>query len=164
MSITNIPEKVRVNLWTRSGGRCEYSGCNEALWQDALTMAKMNRAYIAHIYGEKPKSARWHPVLSKKLSRDLSNLMLLCDAHHRLIDKEDVDGHPAERLQEMKAHHERRIELLTAIQESRKSHVILYGANVGDHRALVSFKKAAVAMLPGRYPAETIAIRGVPVT
>ena len=158
MSTTRIPEKVRVQLWVRAGGRCEYSGCNEALWRDSLTMTKMNRAYIAHIYGEKRKAARWHPVLSKKLRRDISNLMLLCDAHHRLVDREDVAGHPAERLQRMKAQHERRIELLTAVQENRKSHVILYGANVGDHHAPVTFQKAALAMLPGRYPAETIAI------
>ena len=52
---------------------------------------------------------------SEQLKSELSNLMLLCDEHHRLIDKIDVAGHPEERLLGMKAAHERRMELLTGI-------------------------------------------------
>ena len=62
--------------------------------------------------------------------------MLMCDEHHRLIDKIDVQGHPAERLQLMKASHEARIELLTSLQEDKKSHVLLYGANIGGTECL----------------------------
>lgn len=159
MSSSSIPEKTRVRLWVRASGRCQYAGCNKPLWRDDLTMADMNSAYIAHIIADSPDGPRGDNALSKKLAKEISNLMLLCDVHHRLVDHEDVEGHPAERLHGMKVQHERRIELLTSIQENRKSHVILYGANVGDHHAPVSFQKAAPAMLPGRYPAETIAIR-----
>ena len=158
MSISSIPEKTRSRLWVMAGGRCEYMGCNRSLWRDDLTMAEMNSAYIAHIIADSPDGPRGDVVLSKKLAKEITNLMLLCDMHHRLVDREDVDRHPIERLREMKAQHERRIELLTSIQENRKSHVILYGANVGDHHAPVSSQKAALAMLPNRYPAETIAI------
>jgi hypothetical protein len=88
------------------------------------------------------------------LKGDLSNLMLLCDAHHRLIDKEDVVGHPVERLRAMKALHETRIEVTTAIGPDKQSHVLLYGANIGLHSSPLSFSSAAAAMLPDRYPAE----------
>jgi hypothetical protein len=97
-------------------------------------------------------------VLSKKLKDDIENLMLMCDEHHRLIDHEDVEGHPVERLQAMKRKHETRIELLTSLSKSKQSHVLLYGANIGQHYAPVSWEKATQAMLPNWYPAEKPAI------
>jgi len=42
----------------------------------------------------------------------------------------------------------------TAIGPDKQSHVLLYGANIGLHRSLQTFAKAAEAMLPDRYPAE----------
>ena len=84
--------------------------------------------------------------------------MLMCDEHHRLIDKIDVQGHPVERLRLMKASHEARIEPLTSLKEEKKSHVLLYGANIGEQSAALSWKKAAQAMIPLRYPAESRAI------
>ena len=67
--------------------------------------------------------------------------MLLCDAHHRLIDVSDIDGHPVDLLRAMKVRHEQRIELVTALGPDRQSHVVLYGANIGPHAAPLSFKK-----------------------
>lgn len=153
-----IPEKTRTRLWVLAGGRCQYEGCNKPLWQDELTMAQMNTAYIAHIIAAEPNGPRGDKELSPKLVTDISNLMLMCDEHHRLIDREDVEGHPVERLHEMKRKHEERIELLTSIQKEKKSHVLLYGANIGDHTAHVSWRKAAIAMVPEFYPAEKQAI------
>ena len=47
--------------------------------------------------------------------------MLMCDKHHRIIDREDVEGHPVEKLIEMKKNHEMRIEMVTSIDEERKT-------------------------------------------
>jgi len=154
MSVSYIPESVKFRLWGKSGGRCQYEGCSKALWIDDLTKAEFNVAYIAHIIADKPTGPRGHSELSEKLSSDINNLMLMCDEHHRLIDKIDVQGHPAERLRLMKASHEARIELLTSLREDKKSHVLLYGANIGEQSASLSWKKAAQAMIPLRYPAE----------
>ena len=115
-----IPEKTRTRLWVLAGGRCQYEGCNKPLWQDELTMAQMNTAYIAHIIAAEPNGPRGDKELSPKLATDISNLMLMCDEHHRLIDREDVEGHPVERLHEMKRKHEERIELLTSIKREKK--------------------------------------------
>lgn len=150
----DIPDKIKTRLWVLAGGRCQYEGCNGALWRDDLTMAKMNRAYIAHIRDVNPKTHRYDPELSPELATDIVNLMLLCDKHHRLIDREEEKKHPVDRLERMKQQHEERIELLTSIQIDKKSHVLLYGANIGKHTALLSWKKAAQAMIPLRYPAE----------
>lgn len=125
------------------------------LWLDITTKYEFNTAYIAHIIADSPDGPRGDPVLSKQLEADLSNLMLLCDQHHRLIDKEDVIGHPVARLRSMKEAHERRIEIVSGIGADRQSHVLLYGANIGELSSPVSFQMASRAMLPDWYPAET---------
>ncbi len=159
MSISYIPEKVKIRLWGKAAGHCQYEGCNECLWLDSLTKAEFNVAYIAHIIADSPDGPRGDPERSKKLKSDISNLMLLCDKHHRLIDNiEDVQGHPVKRLEDMKRKHEERIELLTTIKEDTQSHVLLYGANIGEHHASVSWNKAAQAILPRWYPAEKTAL------
>jgi len=81
---------------------------------DTLTQAEFNVAYIAHVIADKPAGLCGHPTLSADLKSDISNLMLLCDAHHRLIDVSDIGGHPVERLRAMKDRHEQRIQHLIA--------------------------------------------------
>ncbi len=158
MSVAYIPEKVRTRLWGKAGGRCEYEGCNKPLWFDELIKLEFNNAYIAHIIADKPDGPRGDKSLSEELKADTSNLMLLCDSHHRLVDKEDVIGHPVERLRDMKRKHEARVELLTDIQPQKQSNIVLYGARIGEHHTHLSFEKAAAAMIPERYPASNRAI------
>jgi hypothetical protein len=158
MSVSNIPEKVKIRLWGKAAGRCEYEGCNKPLWLDSVTKAEFNAAYIAHIIADQPNGPRGDSEKSDKLKRNISNMMLLCDEHHRLIDKEDIQGHPVVRLREMKRKHETRIEMLTSISEDKQSHIILYGANIGRQNAPLSYKKASLAIIPERYPAEGYAI------
>ncbi|KAA5538803.1 SAVED domain-containing protein [Roseiconus nitratireducens] len=153
MSVSNVPEPIRLCLWGRAAGRCQYEGCNRELFRDQATKAEFNQAYIAHIIADKPTGPRGDPVLSEKLKADLSNLMLLCDAHHRLIDKVDVAGHSVARLQKMKQAHESRIELVTAIDQERRSHVLMYGARIGEHGTPLTIQNAKLALLPDRYPA-----------
>jgi hypothetical protein len=154
MSVSYIPESVKIRLWGKAAGRCEYEGCNVPLWLDKLTQAEFNVAYIAHIIADRSTGPRGDPVLSEQLKSDLSNLMLMCDTHHRRIDHDDVAGHPVERLRAMKDSHEQRVELVGALGPEKRSHVILYGANIGQHNAPLSLAKAADAMLPEWYPAE----------
>lgn len=153
MSVTNIPERVKIRLWGKAGGRCEYEGCNTRLWLDSLTQAEFNTAYIAHIIADQPGGPRGDAKLSELLKSDISNLMLMCDKHHRLIDREDIAGHPVERLKAMKSLHEERIDAVTDIAPDKQSHVILYGANIGAQCSPLSFREAALGMLPARYPA-----------
>jgi hypothetical protein len=153
MSVSYIPERVKVRLWGKAGGRCEYEGCNTRLWLDSLTQVEFNAAYIAHIIADQPGGPRGDPKLSELLKSDITNLMLMCDKHHRLIDREDIPGHPVERLKAMKALHEKRIDAVTDIVQDKQSHVILYGANIGAQGSPLSLREAALNMLPDRYPA-----------
>lgn len=158
MSKTTIPTKTRNLLWLKSAGRCQYDSCNKPLWYDDITKNPFNSAYIAHIIADEPGGPRGDPILSGELADKLSNLMLLCDSHHRLIDKIDVDGHSVDKLQKMKQSHETRIEILTSICEDKQSHVLLYGANIGIHNPNINWQKASNAMVPLKYPAENEAI------
>lgn len=154
MSKTSIPEKTRLRLWIAAGGRCEYLGCNTRLFRDDVTLAKINRSYIAHIVADSPDGPRGDGVLSPKLSKELSNLMLLCDAHHRLIDIEDVEGHPVDLLTAYKSQHENRIDRLTDIDSDRKSYIVTYAANIGARKGAVSPRQTRFALVSEQmYPA-----------
>ncbi len=154
MSHTSVSPKNKNLLWALSGGRCEFEGCNKILYRDILTNKKYNAAYVAHIVADSPRGPRGDKELSKKLRDDIANLMLLCDAHHRLIDSsEGVVQYPRHRLLTMKRNHEDRIERVTDIDVNKSSEIILYGANIGEHNCPLSYEVACEAMNFEYYPA-----------
>jgi hypothetical protein len=159
VSKTTVPPKTALEVWLRAGGRCEYRGCNIPLWKDELTLAKMNRAYLAHIIADSPGGPRGDPILSPKLKADPANIMLLCDTHHRLVDKGDVNGHTVELLLELKREHEDRIERQTAIQTERRTEILLFGTKIKDRSGQVNYDEAREAVLPERYPMSESGIR-----
>jgi hypothetical protein len=158
MSKTTINYKIQNLLWAISGGRCEYEGCNKILHTDILTKKKYNSAYIAHIVADEPNGPRGDILRSKILADSIDNLMLLCDEHHRLVDKVDVAGHPESRLLAMKRKHEERIQRVTSIAPNMSSEIILFGANIGINNSPLSYQLASEAMLNDYYPASDRAI------
>lgn len=155
MSKTSIPAKIINQLLVKSVGRCQYRGCNKSLYNDLVTKRNFNQSYIAHIVADEPGGPRGDAARSKLLAKDLSNLMLLCDTHHRLVDKEDVAGHPEKLLLEMKKEHEARIERVTNIASNMQSHILTYRANVGVHTREVSYQTVSQYLQPEYYPAES---------
>lgn len=146
---------TRTILWAKAGGRCQYTGCNRLLIGDLISGAEdKNFGFVAHIVADTPDGPRGDPIRAALLSNDVNNLMLLCHVHHKLIDVDDVAGHPEERLIAIKAAHEERIETVTGIEADRASHVLRYAANIGAHEFPVAYEHVSVAMLPDRYPAE----------
>ena len=158
MSTTKISPKNQNLLWAMSGGRCEYEGCNKFLHTDILTKKNYNSAYIAHIVADEPNGPRGDFKRSKLLSDNISNLMLLCNEHHRLIDIVDIAGHPESLLSKMKKKHEDRILLQTSISPNMFSEIILYGANIGKHNSPLSYQMACETISPDYYPASENAI------
>lgn len=158
MSKTSVPERIKIRLWGKAAGRCQYSGCNQILYRDDVTQEELNASYIAHIIADSPNGPRGHDTFSEELKADISNLMLMCDKHHRLIDREDVEGNTVAVLRKMKANHESRMELITSVKEEMQSHILIYTSNVGEHNPHVNWPRAANAMLPEYYPTEKQAI------
>jgi hypothetical protein len=146
---------TRTILWAKAAGRCQYAGCNKSLIGDLISGAEdRNFGFVAHIVADTATGPRGDPKRSPLLSDDINNLMLLCHVHHKLIDIDDVDRHPEARLLAMKAAHEQRIEIVTAIDADRASHVLRYAANIGGHESPVAHEQISTAMLPDRYPAD----------
>ena len=122
-------------------------------------MDMVNVALRAHIYAYAPGGPRYDAVLSPKLKTEFSNLMLVCGECHPTFDNPvHVGKYTAERLIEMKRLHEERIERVTGISQEKRSHVLLYGAKVGQHDSPLHIKEAAAAMFPDFYPAANRAI------
>jgi 5-methylcytosine-specific restriction endonuclease McrA len=147
-----MPRVISRKLWVKAGGRCQYEGCNIPLWKDELTQKDMNKAYISHIIAAKEKGPRGHSILSQKLELAFENLMLLCDECHNRIDKAQVGENTVERLTQMKKEHENRIELVTGLKTEKKTHIVLYGARIGQHQSPLNFPEAVQAIFPERYP------------
>lgn len=147
-------ERSRLVLWTRSGGRCQYRGCNAELLGDIVSGTRaLNRAYIAHIVAAAPHGPRGDPVRSPLLADDVANLMLLCDAHHRLIDRDKVNEHPECFLLEMKREHESRVANVLAVNPVQASHALRYAARIGALESPVAVETVFREMLPDVHPA-----------
>ena len=147
----HIPVSVRCMLWGRAAARCEM--CNAPVSSHPQTKEDVNLAEAAHIVGFSADGPRGEGELSEQLAKDIANLMLLCRLCHKTIDTNKTE-YSVDRLRRMKLAHEERIDVVTAIGEDRASHILLYGSNVGDHNALVSYQTTAPALVPDeRYPA-----------
>jgi hypothetical protein len=85
-----------------SHGRCMFAGCGGNLGIEGLTNTEGNFSYLAHNIASSEQGARGVIALSEKLSDDPENILLLCDKHHRLIDKVAAANYPAYRLSEMR--------------------------------------------------------------
>lgn len=146
-----IKEQKRCMLWGRAAGRCQL--CNQPVSWNPQTKEDVNVAEAAHIIGFSEDGPRGEGELSAELAEDLTNLMLMCRVCHKTIDA-NQDQYPVDLLRRMKCAHEERVERVTAIGQERGSHILLYGANVGDHNPQVSYQVTAPALLPDeRYPA-----------
>lgn len=157
MSVSYIPEKIKILLWGKAAGRCQYRGCNESLYRDDLTKAEFNQSYIAHIVADSPRGPRGHETRSEELKSSLSNLMLLCDTHHRLIDKEQITEHTEDILLEMKKDHEERMNLITEIDYNYSSEIVIYKASIGNNPVVMSYESLRNYLLPKYYPARHLA-------
>lgn len=156
-----IDNKIERLLWARAAGRCEFDDCNEIIYRSTVTQEPVNVAEMAHIYSFSEKGPRgWWDFWGK--AEDLNsaeNLILVCRKCHKLID-EDKEGlrYSAELLRQWKRRHEDRVEMVSGINPSKRSHVLLYGGKVGEEHSPLDPALAMTAMFPNWNPAESRAI------
>lgn len=99
---TNIPTNTKNTVLFESHGRCMFEGCAVNINLDEITGAKGCFSYLAHNVASSEKGPRGILYLSAELSDDPNNILLLCDKHHRLIDKIATPDYPAEKLSRMR--------------------------------------------------------------
>jgi hypothetical protein len=96
---------MQAALWTVSNGRCYAPGCPIPVVLEVRPGVYQKNSQIAHIYGVRPKAARYRGELSEERRDSFENLVILCLAHHEEVDS-DEDRYPPEKLHEWKLHHE----------------------------------------------------------
>jgi hypothetical protein len=153
----SIPETVKLQLWVKSAGRCEFKGCNTPVWYNGLTLSESNFGEFAHIIAASEEGPRGESN-SEELQIDFSNLMLLCAKCHKEID-DFPKRYPAELLKQWKSDHEYRIEVQTNYpEEIHKSTILTFNVNIGDRNVPINFEALRNAMFP-KYPSDSKGIR-----
>lgn len=148
----DIHRTTELMLWTISGGRCEF--CNEYLLEDWLTLTNGKYGQNAHIVGFKKGAARGNILNRPSNIHDVSNLMLLCYEHHRLVDVIKPQEYPREKLELIKRIHEERIKRLTAIKAENQTTVIRLKAKIGLDPVEISESDIKLALEPYYFPKE----------
>ena len=146
----SLPETVKLQLWVKSAGRCEFKGCNKPVWRNELTLSEGNFAEVAHIIGSSKEGPRGTDQ-SEELQTDFSNLMLLCQSCHKEID-DNPEKYPTKLLRNWKQEHENRIEIQTSYPEDiHKSTVLTCLINIGVRIPEINTEQVRNAMFP-KYP------------
>jgi len=148
----HIPEKTRLLLWVRAGGRCEFDGCNDYLFEHHVTLDNVNLADVAHVVAFKSEGPRGAEDRPEDI-HDIANLMLLCLRCHKLID-DSVAGErfTVATLRQFKSDHEERILRLTELKPDRKTFVLQMLGRIGNQTASIPRVDIFDAVAP-RYPA-----------
>lgn len=153
----HISQKVERELWARAAGRCQFDGCNRIVYKSPVTQEPVISAEKAHIYSFSENGPRGWGRFKWNLKglNEVANLMLMCHGCHKTIDNEKDGGrYPAPLLIKWKKEHEKRINIVTGVDPSKKSYVILYGANIGEETSVLQPEHAKWALFPKWYPAE----------
>jgi len=101
----DISQPTAWKVWTDAGGCCMFEGCGSNLSTIPLYTRSAKISYLAHIIASDPNGPRGTLADSHRLSDDADNIMLMCDAHHRLIDSFAPGEYPAARLYAMRLSH-----------------------------------------------------------
>ncbi len=101
-------QNVKFALFTLSGNQCAFDGCEAPMYTEQTILGE-----ICHIHAQSPGGPRYKHDLSLEQLHAIENLILLCQAHHKVVD-DHPELYPAERLFEMKAQHEQRASTVTS--------------------------------------------------
>lgn len=98
--------KTNRMLWGRAASRCSYPSCRLELVINSLETDDPSLVgEAAHIVAEQPSGPRGDSPLKVRQRNTYSNLILLCNVHHKLVD-DQITTYSVERLQSMKGDHE----------------------------------------------------------
>jgi hypothetical protein len=149
-----IKGEVRLHLFVRAGGRCQFDGCNRYLMEHHLTLTAGNFAQMAHVVAFQEDGPRGRDPRRPADINSLDNLMLLCPVCHKLIDDEPAKF-TRRTLEGYKAAHEKRIKHVTGLGPKRKTAVIVFKALINGQTVMIPHDQIFEATSP-RYPSATL--------
>ncbi|MEU7998086.1 hypothetical protein AB0B83_22480 [Micromonospora sp. NPDC049060] len=101
----NLPPAMLAALWTVSNGQCYAPNCPMPVVLEVRPGVYQKNSQVAHIYGVKPKAARFQGDMPAEKRDSFANLLLLCLAHHEEVDG-DESRYTPEVLKSWKTRHE----------------------------------------------------------
>jgi hypothetical protein len=140
---------VRLYLFVRAGGRCQFDGCNKYLLEHHVTHSEGNFAQIAHVVAFREDGPRGKGDRPNSIN-DIGNLMLLCPECHKLIDDQPANF-TRQTLEEYKKRHDQRIQHVTGLGPEQKTSILILKTKIGDHTVTIPFDQVLQAITP-RYP------------
>lgn len=149
----HIPDKTRLMLAVAAGGRCEFAGCNDYLFEHHLTLRGGVFGQNAHIIAYSDDGPRAAIESGTVEVHDITNLLLLCPKCHKQIDDEPQQ-YPVDVLRQYKGAHEARIRLVTGLGPDMRTEVVQLKANIGGQPVGIPAPHVYAAVAP-RYPADT---------
>jgi hypothetical protein len=138
---------TRLQLLVRSGGRCEFDGCNKFLLRHSLTRMDGNFSQMAHIVAFRSGGPRGRKTPRSNCAHSYENLMLLCHECHKLIDTHP-DRYTTKTLRLFKRQHEQRIHQLTGTAPDRQTTIVVLKAMIGKHHVEISPSQIQDAIAP----------------
>ncbi|MCK6533072.1 MAG: SAVED domain-containing protein [Polyangiaceae bacterium] len=149
----HIPDKTRVMLAIEAGGRCEFAGCNDFLFEHHVTLRGGVFGQDAHIIAYSEIGPRAADESGTVEVHNISNLLLLCPGCHKQIDDEP-ERFPVDVLRQYKLAHETRIRLVTGLGPDMRTEVVQLKANIAGQPVGIPAPHVYEAVAP-RYPADT---------
>lgn len=120
---TSIDQRTQNQLWGMAAGRCEI--CNKLLYLDSFMGQEGNYAELAHIHAVSKNGPRHKKDMTKDEKNDVSNLMLLCGEHHKMIDSNE-EFFKVGYLKELKSAHEQWVREITDISNKQTCQIVSY--------------------------------------
>jgi hypothetical protein len=140
MSKSSLSPVQSALVWIRAGGRCQFPGCNRRLDIDSVIKQKTNVGEKAHIVADSERGPRGDANFSAVLGRDIANILLLCEEHHKLIDGPDQSAYDVRLLRQWKDRQEARVRRALDMDFTNESTVLAFHDRIGAHDGVFDAK------------------------
>lgn len=121
-----ISLKTQKLLWGKAAGRCSRPECRRTLVEDATqtddpTLIGEN----CHIIAEADDGPRGDPTVSTDQRNKYENLILLCNADHKVVD-DQTGKYTVDVLRQMKTDHEKWVEIQLGVDHKKQHDDLVY--------------------------------------
>lgn len=125
-----VDAATRFEVASLAGWRCQFDGCGENLRHHFVPGAAGNYSYFAHIVASSADGPRGDKVKSPLLANAPSNIMLMCDKCHRLIDRVAPARYDADHLNEMRQRNVAEVGKLLDTLRYPAAQMLVIGGNI----------------------------------
>lgn len=146
----SVPWATKLLLTARSSGHCQFASCKRYLFEHHVTLAEGNFAQFAHIIAFSGRGPRGRSRSRTRPIHDVSNLMLLCPACHKLID-DNPDEYPVQLLGSYKSEQERRVRQVMSLAPDMRTAVVQFKAPIHGQSVDIPVEQMVEAVQP-RFP------------